>query len=181
MSDCHSTTLVQRTTNAVQQYLAAQEKGVLPGTCMPPEPRGVGLGHAVHQLLRPMRFDVGRSRVLDELVCNVGAGCNSNGKPVVLGTIMQIAADPAGYGAVYEGLTDDESRRTFDWFIAYRAALAFLGEEADDVLGHIASTAWREPPEQASRRFAGNAYHVEGASVDSGLPEVGATFFSGQY
>jgi|GEM_PF-3229421 len=31
MSDCHSTTLVQRTTNAVQQYPAAQGKGVLPG------------------------------------------------------------------------------------------------------------------------------------------------------
>lgn len=182
MSDSHSTTLVQLTTEAVQQYLAAQRKVELPTMRMAPDVRGIGLAHAVNRLLRPARLHVCRSRVMDELVRKARRGYSPINKGVALGTIIQIAADPSGFDAVYEELSDEESRRTFDWFISYRAALAFLGEDADDVVPcRMSPAVWRETLDQASRSFADGAYHVGGVSVDSGLAEVAATFFLEQY
>jgi FkbM family methyltransferase len=96
--------------------------------------------------------------------------------------MLQIAADPSGFDASYEALSDEESRRTFDWFISYRTALAFLGQDADEVVpGMMGMAQWQKVLDQAEQAFEGSVYHLGGMTVDSGLPEVAATFLLEQY
>lgn len=83
---------------------------------------------------------------------------------------------------MYDALSDEDSRRTFDWFVSYRVALAFLGQDADEVVPGIMSTAeWQKALDQTGRAFVGGSYRIDGMTVDSGLPKVAATFVLEQY
>jgi len=41
--------------------------------------------------------------------------------------------DPSAFDATYELLADEQSKQTFDWYVKYRTAYAFIGEEAYEI------------------------------------------------
>ncbi len=55
------------------------------------------------------------------------------GKWSSVGTVQLALKDPKKFDEVYDALADGDSKSTFDWFIKYRVAYAFLGELAEDV------------------------------------------------
>ena len=90
--------------------------------------------------------------------------------------MLQIQADATGFDAVYDALSDEGSRRTFDWFISYRTALAFLGRDADSVVpGAIGPAEWQKVVDRAARTFAAGAYHVPDQSVAQVPPSAAST------
>lgn len=182
MDESHSMTLVKQTIEDVQRYLEVQSKGELPIVPTLPDGRGIGLAHRLNQVLRQMNLHVSRATVHDEAMREAHRGYNPVDKSIAVGTILQLQADPSEFDTVYDALSDENSRRTFDWFVSYRVALAFLGQDADEVLpGRISTAEWQTALDQTGRAFVGGAYHIDGVSVDSGLPGVAATFFLEQY
>lgn len=182
MDESHSMTLVKQTIEDVQRYLEAQARGELPTVATLPDGRGIGLAHRLNQVLRQMNLHVSRATIHDEAMREARRGYNPIVKSVALGTILQLEADPSEFDAVYDALSDENSRRTFDWFVSYRVALAFLGQDAEEVVPGIMSTAeWQKALDQTGRMFVGGSYRIDGMTVDSGLPEVAATFFLEQY
>jgi FkbM family methyltransferase len=173
---------VKQTIEDVQRYLEAQARGELPTVPTLPDGRGIGLAHRLNQVLRQMNLHVSRATVHDEAMREARRGYNAIVKSVALGTVLQLEADPSEFDVVYDALSDEDSRRTFDWFVAYRVALAFLGQDADEVLpGRMGTAEWQTALDQTGRAFVGGAYRIDGLTVDSGLPEVAATFVLEQY
>lgn len=182
MDESHSTVLVQQAIAATQRYLEAQARGELPTVPTLPDGRGIGVAHRLNQVLRQMNLHVSRATIHDEAMREARRGYNAIVKSVALGTVLQLEADPSEFDVVYDALSDEDSRRTFDWFVSYRVALAFLGKDADDVVPGIMSTAeWQSVLDQTGRMFVSGSYRIDGMTVDSGLVEVAATFFLEQY
>lgn len=182
MDESHSTVLVQQAIAATQRYLEAQARGELPTVPTLPDGRGIGVAHRLNQVLRQMNLHVSRATIHDEAMREARRGYNAIVKSVALGTVLQLEADPSEFDVVYDALSDEDSRRTFDWFVAYRVALAFLGQDADEVLpGRMSTAEWQTALDQTGRAFVGGAYRIDGLTVDSGLPEVAATFVLEQY
>jgi FkbM family methyltransferase len=139
----------------------------------------MNLGHTLNRVLRHVNLHVDRATTFDEASAR---GYDAGHKSEGLSTMLQLQGDPAAFDAVYDALADEDSRRTFDWFISYRTALAFLGRDADDVVpGAIGPAEWRKVVDRAGRTFAGGAYHVDGMTVDTLLGELVLTFFLEQY
>jgi FkbM family methyltransferase len=180
--DSHSLAVAQETMLAVQRYLEVQSKGALPEVQTFPQGWGIDLAHALNRVLRLMNIHFSRAAVHDDAMREAHRGYDPIVKSTALGTILQLEADPTGFDAVYAALSDEESRRTFDWFISFRTALAFLGGDAVNVVpGRMSMVEWQKTLDQAARTCAGKAYHVGEVTVASGLPEVAATFFLEQY
>jgi FkbM family methyltransferase len=172
--------LVTRSIEACQRHLDAQARGqVHTAPAFLERHTVVNRAHALNQVLRHLDLHVIRATTFDEASArSYDAGHKSEG----LNTMLQLQGDPAAFDAVYDALADDDSRRTFDWFVSYRTALAFLGRDADDVVpGTIGPTEWRKVVDRAGRTFAGGAYHVDGMTIDTLLGELVLTFFLEQY
>lgn len=182
MGESHSMMLVQRTIEDVQRHLDVQAKGDLPTAPTLPERQGIGLARTLNRALRSINLHVSRATIHDEAMREVRRGYNPIVKSIALGTILQLQAEPTEFDAVYDALSDEDSRKMFHWFISYRVALVFLGQDADEVIPGIMSTAeWQKALDQTARMFVGNAYRTDGLTVDSGLAEVAASFFLEQY
>jgi len=53
--------------------------------------------------------------------------------------------DPSAFDTTYELLADEQSKRTFDWYVRYRTAHAFIGEEAYEIFASpITKELWQE-------------------------------------
>jgi len=182
MDESHSTVLVQQAIAATQRYLEAQARGELPTVPTLPDGRGIGLAHRLNQVLRHLNLHISRATIHDNAMHETRRGYNPIVKGIALGAILQVQADPSEFDAVYDALHDEDSRDTFDWFISYGTALAFLGQDADEVVPGIMTTAaWQRALDQAGKTFVGGAYHIDGVTVDTLLGELVLTFFLEQY
>jgi hypothetical protein len=52
------------------------------------------------------------------------------GKWSAVGTLQFALENPQKFDEVYNLLSDNDSKSMFDWFIQFRVAYAFVGEEA---------------------------------------------------
>lgn len=117
-----------------------------------------------------MNLHICQATTYDNAICR---GYITGYKSDALGTMLQLQGDPAAFDAVYDPLADEDSRRTFDWFVSYRTALAFLGRDAEDVVPDTIGPAdWQMVVERAGRTFAGGAYHIDGMTIDTLLGEL---------
>ena len=182
MGESHSLSLVKRTIESVRRYLDARARGELPTAPALPEGRGIGLAHGLNHVLRALNLHVSRAAIHDEAMIEAHRGYDPIVKGIALGTILYLQEHPSEFDAVYDALSDNDSRSVFDWFISYRTALAFLGQDADEVVPSMMSMVqWQKVLDQTARMFVGGAYRIDGMTVDSGLPEVAATFLPEQY
>lgn len=180
MGESHSMMLVKQTIEDVQRHLDAEARGEIPTVSTFLEGQTVSLAHTLNRALRHMNLRVTRATTYDKAMRKDYVPAY---KRVALGTMLQLQADPTEFDAVYDALSDEDSRRTFDWFISYRTALAFLGgNEADDVVpGTMNPAEWQRVGDQAGRMFVGGAYHIDGMTVETLLAELVLTFFLEQY
>lgn len=179
MGESHSMVLVKRTIEDVRRYLDAQARGELPTAPTLPWGRGMSLGHTINRVLRHMNLHISRATIFDK---GMHRGYNPSDKGIALGTILELEAGPSEFDAAYDALSNEDSRRTFDWFISYRVALAFLGQDAEEVVPGIMSKAeWQKALDQTGRMFVDGAYHIDGMTFDSGLWQVAGAFFLEQY
>lgn len=180
MDESHSMMLVKRATEACERYLDVQASGQI--NTMPTFLEGhtvMNLSHTLNRTLRHMNLHVSRATTYANAMRR---GYNAGHKSEALSTMLQVQGDPTAFDAVYDALSDEDSRRTFDWFISYRTALAFVGEDADDVVPGMMSIAeLQRVGDQASRTFVGGAYRVDGLTVDTLLGELVLTFLLEQY
>ena len=92
--------------------------------------------HPVNQILEKFGFHIIKKPLLDKLERN---SFSSMGKWSAVGTLQFALENPQRFDEVYNLLSDDDSKSTFDWFIQFRVASAFVGEEARFVFPPIIS------------------------------------------
>lgn len=208
MGESHSTMLVRQAIEDVQRYLDAEAKGELPTTSTSSEvhARGelptastlrevqnVSLARTLNRALRHVNLHVTRATIHDETMRTYTETMRTYDKamrrdyvPIVksiaLGTLLQVQSDPTEFDAVYDALSGEDSHRIFDWLISYRTALAFVGQDAGEVVhGMMSMDEWQKVLDRTVGSLVGGAFYVDGVKVDSGLPEVATTFFLEQY
>jgi hypothetical protein len=142
MGESHSMMLVKRATETCEQYLDAQAKGEIPtlsallegqirgkSQIEPASPEGhtVSVAHALNRFLERMNLHVTRASVHSEAMRRCDEAVHSMRrcyvpvyKRVALGTMVELEADPSGFDAAYDALSDNGSRQIFDWFVSYR-------------------------------------------------------------
>jgi FkbM family methyltransferase len=102
--------------------------------------------HPVNQILEKFGFHIIRKPLLDKLERN---SFSSMGKWSAVGTLQFALENPQKFDEVYNLLSDDDSKSTFDWFIQFRVASAFVGEEARFVFPPKIS--WEDFKEKVSK------------------------------
>jgi hypothetical protein len=171
--------LVNRAIEDVRRHLDGQVRRELSTASTLVWEPGMRLAHTINRALRHVNLHVCRATAHDGAIRR---SYSSVGKNIALGTVLELQSDSSAFDAAYDALSDEDSRMVFDWFISYRVALAFLGQDADEVAPGVMSMAdWQEVLNRARRTFVGGAYRVDGLIVDTMLSELVLTFFMEQY
>jgi FkbM family methyltransferase len=179
VSESHSMMLVNRAIEDVRRHLDGQVRRELSTASTLVWEPGMRLAHTINRALRHVNLHVCRATAHDGAIRR---SYSSVGKNIALGTVLELQSDSSAFDAAYDALSDEDSRMVFDWFISYRVALAFLGQDADEVAPGVMSMAdWQEVLNRARRTFVGGAYRVDGLIVDTMLSELVLTFFMEQY
>jgi len=89
--------------------------------------------------------------------------------------------NPKSFDEIYNLLADEASKATFDWFVRYRTAYAFIGEEAYELFTpEIKREAW-EDMEKRSRRNANHVHEVDECIIEGTAGELVGTFIVQHY
>jgi methyltransferase, FkbM family len=102
--------------------------------------------HPVNQIFEKFGLHIIRKPLLDSLERNL---FSSMGKWSAVGTLQFALENPQKFDEVYNLLSDNDSKSMFDWFIQFRVAYAFVGEEARFVFPPKIS--WEDFKEKVSK------------------------------
>ena len=102
--------------------------------------------HPVNQILEKFGLHIIRKPLLDNLERN---SFSSMGKRSAGGTLQFALDNPRKFDEVYNLLSDNDSKSSFNWFIQFRVAYAFVGEEARFVFPPKIS--WEDFKEKVSK------------------------------
>jgi len=90
-------------------------------------------------------------------------------------------SNPERFDEIYNLLADEASKASFDWYVKYRTAYAFIGEEAYELFTpEITREAW-EDMEKRIRRAANHVYKVDEFTIEGTAAELVGTFILQQY
>jgi FkbM family methyltransferase len=89
-----------------------------------------GQKHKVNQILEKLNLHLMYKSVFEELV---NSTYSKMGKWSSVGSLQLALKNPEKFDEVYNILSDEDSKSTFDWFIKYRVAYAFLGMLAGEI------------------------------------------------
>jgi len=88
---------------------------------------------------------------------------------------------PESFDEIYNLLADEVSKGVFDWYVQYRTACAFIGEEAYDLFTpQITKEAW-DNMEKRIRRAANHVYKVDEFTIEGTAAELVGTFILQQH
>jgi len=74
--------------------------------------------------------------------------------------------DPESFDEIYNLLADEASKAAFNWYVQYRSAHAFIGEEAYELFTpQITREAWNDM-EKRIRRNAKHVYQVDKFTIE---------------
>jgi len=91
------------------------------------------------------------------------------------------SSNPVSFDEIYNLLADEESKGVFDWYVQYRTAYAFIGEEAYELFTpQITREAWNDM-EKRIRRNAKHVYQVDEFTIEGTADELVGTFVVQQY
>jgi len=89
--------------------------------------------------------------------------------------------NPETFDEIYNLLADEASKAAFDWYVQYRSAHAFIGEEAYELFTpQITREAWNDM-EKRIRRNAKHVYQVDEFTIEGTAGELVGTFVVQQY
>lgn len=175
----HSLELVHETLGRVEKYLDEEARKELSREESAPEEGGLRLARWLNHVLHHANVHIGHASEHERAARREYI---ATAKACALGTLQAAVTSPERFDAVYACLSDDASRSVFDWFIAYRTALAFLGKDADALVpGFITEEAWADILWRTSRTMSHGAFQLGGVALRSGLVEVATAFLLEQY
>jgi len=106
---------------------------------------------------------------------------NYFGKLSSMQFLRSATCGPASFDEIYDLLADEASKAAFDWYVKYRTAYAFIGEEAYELFTpEITREAW-EDMEKRIRRAANHVYKVDEFTIEGTAAELVGTFILQQY
>jgi len=92
--------------------------------------RAVGEKYVINRILEKLGLHLTYKSVFDKLADSSYSG---GGKWNSVETLQLVLKNPEEFDKFYRLLFDEESKHTFDWFIRYRVAYAFLGMLAEEI------------------------------------------------
>jgi len=89
--------------------------------------------------------------------------------------------NPETFDEIYNLLADEASKATFDWYVQYRTAYAFIGEEAYELYTpEITREAWEDMEKTLLHKSTG-AFEIEDFTIHANPFELVGTFIVQQY
>jgi FkbM family methyltransferase len=138
-----------------------------------------GQKHKVNQILEKIGLHLMYKSVVDELENNL---YNKMGKWSSVGTILLALKNPEKFDEAYNILSDEESKSTFDWFIKYRVAYAFLGEIAGEIYpSQISKEEYLRKMNQLKFDRYRSLIMIGGYYLNSGIEETADSWIFEQY
>jgi len=106
---------------------------------------------------------------------------NHFGKLSSLQFLKSSSRNPESFDEIYNLLANEASKATFDWYVQYRTAYAFIGEEAYELFPpEITTEAW-DHMEKALKHKAPGTFEIQGFTVQANPFELVGTFIVQQY
>jgi len=96
-------------------------------------------------------------------------------------TMYEAIQNPDRFDRIYELLADEESKKTFDWFIKYRIAFAIIGEIAYDIFTPRITKQDLEAAQKKLQKVSDNKYKIDNFIFKGTYGEIVATFYFEQY
>jgi len=95
--------------------------------------------------------------------------------------LKSASLNPESFDEIYKLLADEASKATFNWYVQYRTAYAFIGEGAYELFTpEITREAW-DNMEKRIRRAANHVYKVDEFTIEGIARELVGTFVVQQY
>jgi len=95
--------------------------------------------------------------------------------------LKSASRNPESFDEIYNLLADEASKATFDWYVQYRTAFAFIGEEAYELFTpEITREAWDDMEKRLKHKSPGT-FEIEGFTVQAKPFELVGTFVVQQY
>jgi len=95
--------------------------------------------------------------------------------------LKSASRNPESFDEIYNLLADEASKATFDWYVQYRTAFAFIGEEAYELFPpEITREAWDDMEKRLKHKSEGT-FEIEGFTVQATLFELVGSFIVQQY
>jgi len=90
-------------------------------------------------------------------------------------------SNPERFDEIYNLLADEASKASFDWYVKYRTAYAFIGEEAYELFTpEITREAWEDMEKTLLHKSTG-AFEIEDFTIHANPFELVGTFIVQQY
>jgi len=95
--------------------------------------------------------------------------------------LKSASRNPESFDEIYNLLADKASKATFDWYVQYRTAFAFIGGEAYELFPpEITREAW-DDMEKRIRRSANGVHEVDEFTIEGNAAGLVGTFIVQQY
>ena len=95
--------------------------------------------------------------------------------------LKSASRNPESFDEIYNLLADEASKATFNWYVKYRTAFAFIGEEAYELFPpEITREAWDDMEKRLKHKSEGT-FEIEGFTVQANPFELVGTFRVQQY
>jgi len=95
--------------------------------------------------------------------------------------LKSASRNPESFDEIYNLLADEASKATFDWYVQYRTAFAFIGEEAYELFSpEITREAWDDMGKRLKHKSEGT-FEIEGFTVQANPFELIDSFIVQQY
>jgi len=96
-------------------------------------------------------------------------------------TMYEAIQNPDRFDRIYELLADEESKKTFDWFIKYRITFAIIGEIAYDIFTPRITKQDLENSRKKLQKISDNKYKIDNFIYNGNCGEVVEAFYFEQY
>ena len=95
--------------------------------------------------------------------------------------LKSASRNPESFDEIYNLLADEASKTTFDWYVQYRTAFAFIGEEAYELFTpEITRETWDDMEKRLKHKSPGT-FEIEGFTVQANPFELIGSFVVQQY
>jgi FkbM family methyltransferase len=114
-------------------------------------------------------------------ISQLAEGLLGMGKLTCAETMYEAIQNPDRFDRIYELIADEESKKTFDWFIKYRIAFAIIGEIAYDIFTPRITKQDLESSQKKLQKVSDNKYKIDNFIFKGNYGEVVEAFYFEQY
>jgi FkbM family methyltransferase len=179
----HTKNLVEEAFGKVHNYLESEYKKELDemsGKDPLSNPRRTGINKLANKfgihVMKPSQF-----HKMSQKMSQLAEGLLGMGKLSCTETMYEAIQNPDKFDKIYELLSDEESKKTFDWFIKYRIAFVIIGGQAYDIFTpRITKQDW-ETAQKKLQKVSDNKYKIDNFIYNGNYGEVVEAFYFEQY